>query len=178
MNTEQGYYLRIKGEQKGPYTLAHVRHLFSAGFIDAATPFWHEAFDEWQEVALLTKLLELRKPRFAWVKPLVWLVAIGVLAVLGYICFPVLKIAINETWQTECTAEAAYWKARQHLREETKPHKGLLNFAPFAEDAVSLTGNKAVVQLNTLEEPSRVWKVTLVYEVSRREWKPASLEPK
>lgn len=178
MNTEDGYYLRINGEQKGPYSLSHLRHLFSAGFIKPETPFWHEAYEEWQEIGLLAKLFKQRRHRRGWIRPVALTVIFLAVTVPIYICWPILALAIKESWQTEYNAEAAYWSARHYVREQTKPHESLLSFAPFAQQSVKLSGSSAIVNLHVLEAPRPMteWKVELVYTSSQQEWRAVRVE--
>lgn len=177
MNTE-GYHLLINGEQKGPYALSHLLHLFSAGFITRETLYWHEGFEEWQQVGVLCDAFNRKQARLRWIKPLAWLVILAGLAAVVQVCIPILTIAWKEAYQNQYTTEAAYWRARQCVRERTRVQGELLKFVPFSPTTVQLKGNEAIVQLSTTpgSTPAGAWKVVMVFTPSTGNWKARAVD--
>lgn len=179
MKSEEGYYIKINGDQKGPYTLAHIRHLYSAGFIDPETEYWHEQLEQWQQIGPLCEALKAKPEKPArWPKAILWLVLAGLLSVLAYICVPVLIMGWKEANQGGSTPRAAYWRARFFVREQTKPQPTLLRFAPYSKDAVRLQENRATVVLRTARGtvPQQSWSVTLIYDPLVERWNGQSFE--
>lgn len=76
----ENYYLHIHGEQKGPYTIPQITHLYRTGLIAAETLFWAEGMDQWQPV---TELWRLPDPT-GKMSPFSWLGAIVVLLVCAF----------------------------------------------------------------------------------------------
>src|ERR1700733_12019673 len=73
------FYLHIHGEQRGPYTVPQIDHLLNSGLIAEETLYWREGLEQWQPV---TSLVKLRRPGNPWVKPLIILGIVVVLAVI------------------------------------------------------------------------------------------------
>ena len=56
------YYVTLKGEQAGPFTIAQLQAMWSAGSINANTMFWREGLSEWEPVSKIGPLLNQDQP--------------------------------------------------------------------------------------------------------------------
>lgn len=177
MNSPEVFYLHISGEQRGPYTLRHVDHLLNSGLIAQETLYWREGLEQWQPVTQLVAVREKRNRWWTW-KRWAWVFAIlGVLAIPARIFGPVVADGWREANQHEFTAEAAYWRARDVVRNQALPQGALVEFDPFAEGAVALRPPDAarVTLRGSLTErkmPARsaVWNVEMRFAPQDKEW--------
>jgi len=53
-----GFYLQIENEQKGPYTLTQLQGMWQSGRLTMADLFWQEGNPDWQPLSYITELLE------------------------------------------------------------------------------------------------------------------------
>ena len=168
------FYLHIQGEQRGPYTIPQIDHLLNSGLIAQETLYWREGLDQWQPV---TDLVALRKRANPWIKPGITLgVALIFLAMLR-IFGPVALMGWHEANQHEYTARAAYWRARETVRDRALPPGALVEFAPFETATVQLTRPESADVVLRAEvsgaggamQPAS-WRVTMTYDGESREW--------
>src|SRR6218665_1420739 len=115
MLSPEVFYLHIQGEQRGPYTIPQIDHLLNSGLIAEETLYWREGLDQWQPV---TSLVRLRRKANPWIKPLLTLGVLIVLALILQFFGSVVVIGWRETNQHEYTSNAAYWRARSVVRAD------------------------------------------------------------
>ena len=174
------FYLHIQGEQRGPYTVPQIDHLLNSGLIAAETLYWREGLEQWQPV---TELVALRKRGNPWIKP-------GIAAGAGLIFLVVLRIfgpialmGWHEANQHEFTAQAAYWRARETVRNYKLPPGSLVEFAPFEKATVRLSPSE-LADVVLRGEVSKAeggmqpasWRVTMKYDAETREWTGEEIE--
>ena len=174
MPSPEVFYLHIHGEQLGPYTVPQIDHLLNAGLIAEETLYWCEGLDQWAPVL---SLVPKRTHKRSWGKILAGLVA---LAAFGLACAffgPVLVSGWREASQHEYTAKAAYWRAREVVRNRSVPAGSLVNFSRFGQSTVEMQPqNRAAVALRGelidvrgTSQPM-VWRVEMKFDTQRAEW--------
>ena len=181
MPSPEVFYLHIHGEQLGPYTIPQIDHLLNAGLIAEETLYWCEGLDQWAPVvSLVPKRVHKRSPE----KILAILVAAAALALACAFFGPVLVSGWREASQHEYTAKAAYWRAREVVRNRSVPAGSLVNFSRFAQSTVELKPpGRAVVALRGelidargTAEP-KVWQIEMNFDERRAEWSGAPAAP-
>jgi hypothetical protein len=173
-SSHEVFYLHIQGEQRGPYTVRHIDHLLNSGLITEDTLFWREGLEQWQPVTQLVVKREVKKDwrRLAIPGGVFILVAL-LLRLFG----PITVDGWRETNQHEFSRHAAYWRARDIVRNQCVPKGGLVRFSEFAKAEVTLSENHSagVLLRGELTEPSgktrpASWKVELKYDAPIAEW--------
>lgn len=174
MNSPESFYLHLAGAQQGPYTIPQIDHLLNSGLIAVETLYWCEGLDQWQPV---TSLVTLRKKPKRWVKPVIAVVVLLVLAIPVHIFGPVVVEGWNEANQHEFTESAAYWRARDVVRSELSGKGTLVDFAPFADCQIKLRdGAAAQVRLHAVltdeagHSTAVSWDVPMRFAADDREW--------
>ena len=177
MNSPEVFYLHINGEQRGPYTIKHIDHLLNCGLINEDALFWREGLEQWQPV---TQLVVRRQVRKSWGRPAI---AIGMVLALGLIVRVFAPITIEgwrEANQSEFTKDAAYWRARDIVRNERVPKGALVEFEQLESAIIELHGvEAATVQLrgamthNQGDWRPSLWQIRLRYDPKRKEWSGA-----
>jgi hypothetical protein len=174
MNSPESYYLHLAGAQQGPYTIPQVDHLLNSGLIGVETLYWCEGLDQWQPV---TTLVPLRKKPKRWVKPVIFVAVLIVLAVPGWIFGPVLLDGWHEANQHTFTESSAYWRARDVVRSELREQGLLVEFEDLEAAQVTLQGEtEATVQLpgskvgKDGQTTVLVWKVPMKFDPQNAEW--------
>jgi hypothetical protein len=168
------FYLHIQGKQHGPYTIPQIDHLLNSGLIAQETLYWREGLDQWQPV---TEIVALRKRGNPWIKPAIAVgVALIVLAVLR-VFGPVALMGWHEANQHEYTARAAYWRARETVRNHHLPPGSLVEFAPFEKADVQLSPPAladVVLRAEVTGSDGKIqtasWRVAMNYDADSREW--------
>ena len=119
MNSPEAFFLHIGGEQRGPYTIGHIDHLLNSGLIAEETLFWREGLEQWQPV---TTLVARRvKPSRRWMRRVVTGGVFLLLLLLGRVLlWPTIMEGWREIDQRDFTAEAAYWRARDAVRNKAE----------------------------------------------------------
>ncbi len=173
-NSPEVYYLHLSGAQRGPYTIRHIDHLLNSGLIAQETLYWREGLDQWQPV---TQLVMVRAKPNRWKKPLWLLGFLLVLAVPVSIFGPVVADGWREANQHVFTAPAAYWRARDLVRNQAVPAGALVEFADFSEATVELHEPDAasVVLPGTITEHgadsrAAAWKLAMRFDPQTKEW--------
>ena len=173
MNPEV-FYLHIRGEQRGPYTIPQIDHLLNSGLIDVDTMFWREGLEQWQPV---TNLVTLRKRARRWLLPAIGAGILVVLLILARIFGPTVRVGWREANQNTFTESAAYWRARDIVRHHALPEGSIVEFAPFSAAHVRLQppSDAETVLHGTLMDPqgasrSASWDVTLSYDPHLKVW--------
>ena len=186
MSNPEVFYLHIQGEQLGPYTIPQVDHLLNSGLIAEETLYWREGLDQWQPV---TSLVPRRKRTNPWVKPLLVIGIVSVLALLAQIFGSMVLLGWREANQHTYTAEAAYWRARSIVRSSGVAPRALIEFQDFAAAMVELQQPRSATVLlrGELTEPDgqtrrTAWSVAMSFDEKRGEWTGAparevALEP-
>lgn len=177
MPSPEVFYLHIHGEQLGPYTVPQIDHLLNAGLIAEETLYWCEGLDQWAPVlSLVPKRVHKRSPE----KILAILVAVAALALACAFFGPVLVSGWREASQHEYTARAAYWRAREVVRNRSVPAGSLVNFSRFSQSKVGLKppGDAAVALRGELIDARgtsqpMVWYVDMKFDTQRAEWSGA-----
>ena len=174
MNSPEVFYLHINGEQRGPYTIRHIDHLLNCGLITEDALFWREGLEQWQPV---TQLVVRRHVRKSWARPVVAVVVLLLIGLLVRVFGPITIEGWREANQSEFTKEAAYWRARDVVRNARVPKGALVDFDAVENAAVELHGSdSAVVQLRGSMTDKRgewrpaSWQVRLRYDPKRKEW--------
>lgn len=174
------FYLFIQGEQRGPYTIPQIDHLLNSGLINEDAFYWREGLEEPQPV---TNLVSLRKKAHrSWIKPAI---ALGVVLVVGLLLARLLGPAVVDGWreaaQYEYTDKAAYWRARDAVRQQVNAARGLVIFEPRAAAEVALHPPEAAVVVleGDLTENKATrkaqWKVNLQFDPKAKEWKASAI---
>ena len=174
------FYLHIQGEQRGPYTIPQIDHLVNSGLIARETLYWREGLDQWQPV---TDLVALRKRANPWIKPGIALgVTLFILALLR-VFGPVALMGWREANQHEYSEEAAYWRARETVRNYNLPPGALVEFAPFEKASVKLSPPAAAdvvlrAEVSGAEGEGQFasWRVTMQYDAETREWTGGAIQ--
>ncbi len=174
MTTPEVYYLHIHGEQKGPYTQPQVDHLLNSGLIAEETLFWREGLDQWQPV---TSLVIRRMQPNRWAR---WLTVLGitvVLLILAQFFGPITLIGWRETNQHDFTPRAAYWRARDAVRNGALAPGALVDFQEIAAATVQMKAPDTArirVRGEVTEKDGRprtaAWEVTMKFDPAAREW--------
>ena len=177
MRSPEVFYLHIHGEQLGPYTVPQIDHLLNTGLIAEETLYWCEGLDQWAPVV---SLVPKRVAAHSWGKILAGLVA---LAALGLACAffgPVLLDGWREASQHEYTAKAAYWRAREVVRNRSVPAGSLVNFSRFSQSKVKLQPRAGasvalrgeLIDARGTAQPM-VWYVDMKFDEQLAEWSGA-----
>ena len=174
MISPEVFYIHIKGEQRGPYTLTQIDHLLNSGLIAAETLYWREGLEQWQPV---TSLVVVRKEANRWIRPAVVLAVLIFLAALVRFFGPITMQGWREANQHEFVETAAYWWARGVVRETAVPTGALVEFAPFSEADVQMDPPQGAQVLlrgeltdSSGQTKAAAWKVKLLFDHRRRAW--------
>ena len=174
MTSPEVFYLHIQGEQRGPYTIGHIDHLLNSGLIAEETLFWREGLEEWQPV---TNLVARRHPKNRWRAIAIAGGVAFALAVLLRFFGPITVDGWRETNQHEFTTKAAYWRARDVVRNQALPRGGLVAFQGEEAAQSTLVGDAGakVLVLGKITEVSgqvrpAAWSVELRYDREIAEW--------
>src|SRR5678816_3852315 len=100
------FYIYHHGEQRGPYTMKQVNHLYRASFIDDETLYWREGMEQWQPV---TEIVQRRKRRK---RLALWGVLACILAAIGLLIWAFGDVTVSawrEMTSGEYTQESAWW---------------------------------------------------------------------
>jgi hypothetical protein len=174
MNSPEVYYLHISGAQRGPYTIRHIDHLLNSGLIAQETLYWREGLEQWQPVTQLVAVRVKPNPwrKFAWI-----LGILLVLAVPARIFGPVVIDGWREANQHAFTAHAAYWRARDVVRNQALPDGALVEFGAFPEASVELREPDAAlvrVKGRVTERGGQprqaAWSVGMRFDPQGKEW--------
>lgn len=180
MSTPEVYYLHIHGEQKGPYTQPQVDHLLNSGLIAEETLFWREGLEQWQPV---TSLVIRRVQPNRWIKPAVALGIAIVLLIFWQFFGPITVIGWRETNQHDFTPRAAYWRARDAVRNGAVAPGALVDFQEIGAATVEMKdANAARVVLRGavtgkegVPRPA-AWEVAMKFDPPTREWSSVSVQ--
>ena len=174
MPSPEVFYLHIHGEQLGPYTVPQIDHLLNAGLIAEETLYWCEGLDQWAPVlSLVPKRVHKRSPE----KILAILVAVAALGLACAFFGPVLVSGWREASQHEYTPKAAYWRAREVVRNRSVPAGSLVNFSRFSQSTVELHAPRRasvalrgeLIDARGTSQPM-VWNVEMEFDDRRAEW--------
>jgi hypothetical protein len=174
MISPEVFYLHIQGEQRGPYTIPQIDHLLNSGLIAEETLYWREGLDQWQPV---TSLVRLRRKANPWVKPLITLGIVVIVAAILQFFGSIALIGWRETNQHDYTARAAYWRARSVVRNEGLPAGAIVLFQGYSKAKVEMKPPQSATVLLRGEVTSRegvshatVWSVPMTFDLKDREW--------
>lgn len=181
MNSPEVFYLHLSGEQRGPYTILQIDHLLNSGLIDIDSLYWKEGLEQWQPV---TSLVAIRKKPNRLAKAGMALVCLIALAVPVRIFGPIAVEGWNEANQHEFTGEAAYWRARDVVRNQALERGALVEFEPFTDSQVKIveaTGAQVSLEgkvtVDSGKTQSRNWTVAMAFNPESKDWS-GSLEAK
>ncbi len=174
MPSPEVFYLHIHGEQLGPYTVPQIDHLLNTGLIAEETLYWCEGLEQWAPVvSLVPKRVEKRSLG----KLLAMLVGAAAFALVCAFVGPVVVNGWREASQHEYTAKAAYWRAREVVRNRSVPAGSLVSFSGFSKSTVQLQseGRAAVALRGELVDARgtavpMVWQVDMKFDERRAEW--------
>lgn len=139
--------------------------------------------EHWQPVTQLVTVRRKRERR--WVKP------VGIAAIVLAVAFAIfLRIFGPITWdgwresaQTDYSEEAAYWRARDFVRQSGVEKGAVVQFLSIESAEVKLQppdGATAVVRGKVIEPAggtrSGAWRVLLGYNDRRKEWTNRGVE--
>lgn len=174
MTSPEVFYLHIHGEQKGPYTIPQIDHLLNSGLIAEETLFWREGLDQWQPV---TSLVALRRKANPWMKPLVIVGVLLVLAIAVQFFGSIVLLGWREANQHEYSTAAAYWRARSVVRGGALAPGTLVEFHDVASTKVELQPpHEATVLLrgevtsSSGQARSVAWSVPMKFDDKAGEW--------
>jgi GYF domain 2 len=180
MTTPEVYYLHIHGEQRGPYTQPQVDHLLNSGLIAEETLYWREGLEQWQPV---TSLVIRRVPPNHWMR---WTIAAAValvLLVLAQFFGPTALMGWREANQHDFTDRAAYWRARDAIRNGALAPGTLVDFADLAAATVRMHApDRASVRLHGRLIGSNgipraaAWEAAMKFDTATREWSSVSVQ--
>jgi hypothetical protein len=179
MEQAEVFHIYHLGEQRGPYSVRQVNHLYRCGFICDDTLYWRDGMEQWQPV---TDIVERRMKRKRLRRWAITAGVLGLLAVLVFLFGPVTHDAWRELTSGEYTADSAWWRARGLVREKLSDGERV-NFDVRSAANVELDGkNTATVTLagQVTDTNSKVahvsWTVQMQYDPERRLWQ-ASASP-
>lgn len=171
------FYIYHLGEQRGPYTMKQVNHLYRSTFIDDDTLYWREGMEQWQPVTEIVQRRRRKKRLTFWIVLLSIVAAIGLLA---WMFGGVTMSAWHEMTSGEYTQESAWWRARGLVRGQLAD-KEHVEFEPFDPAVVTLHEDHGATvvlagYLQGAEGPAtrRAWRVRMRFEPLRSEWVPAA----
>lgn len=174
MISPEVFYLHIQGEQRGPYTIPQIDHLLNSGLIAEETLYWREGLDQWQPV---TSLVRLRKKANPWVRPLLILAVVVVLAAVLQFFGSVIVNEWREINQHEYTERAAYWRARNVIRSGGLPPGSIVQFQTFSKARVEMVAPfsatvvlRGDVTSSTDETHAITWSVPMSFDSQNGEW--------
>ena len=174
------FYIYHRGEQRGPYTMNQVNHLYRASFIDDDTLYWREGMEQWQPV---TEIVQRRKRRK---RLALWGILAGILAAVGLLIWAfgdVTMSAWREMTSGEYTQESAWWRARGLVRSQLAEGEHV-EFEPLDNAVVKLHNDheatvvlSGYVQGNSADNDRRAWRVRMRFDPLRAEWMPVGDQP-
>ena len=173
MRSPEIFYIHIQGEQRGPYTIGHIDHLLNSGLITEDALFWREGLEQWQPVNQLVARRVQKKP---WRTPIIALTATLILALFVTIFAPITAAGWREANQHQFTPRAAYWRARDYVRNHAIAEDDVVGFGKFQTASVEMKASGASVLLrgevtgsNGETRPAE-WQVELQYDPARQVW--------
>ncbi len=174
MISPEVFYVHVQGEQRGPYTIPQIDHMLNSGLIERETLYWREGMEQWQPVTELVLVREVPNP---WIKPGIAAAALLVLAVLVRIFGPITLEGWRETNQHAYTAPAAYWRARDVVRNTALPKGSVVLFGDLERAQVALQPpDRAVVTVRgevtgaNGQTNDQGWRVPMKFDAKAREW--------
>jgi hypothetical protein len=174
MISPEVFYVHVQGEQRGPYTIPQIDHMLNSGLIAMETLYWREGMEQWHPV---TELVVVRRLANPWIKPGIALAVLLVGAVLVRMFGPITLEGWRETNQHAYTAPAAYWRARDVVRNGALPKGSVVTFGGFPTAQVALVppgGALVLVRGEVLESGgqtrSRAWRVPMKFDAKARDW--------
>lgn len=149
MAFSEEYYIRVQGDQKGPYSFPQLKKLYDNEFLPEDTLYWKDGMEQWQIITDLCGAPPKERRRKIRVKrSLVLAALIAIVAVAAYF-LPMIKVGWRETIARGYSPAAAYWRARGFVREDLRKNKADVAFDPFDPAAVILSsGTGAMVTLS------------------------------
>ena len=181
MSSPEIFYIHVHGKQRGPYTIGHIDHLLNSGLIDADTLFWREGLEQWEPVTRL--VVPRQKQKRQWSKGMLisGAVLFVVLAVAARVFGPITVEGWRETNQREFTELAAYWRARDYVRNHALPSGAMVMFEELEKGKVELRGHDGAGVLLRGELTERggqtraaAWQVEMHYDPKSKEWTGSS----
>ena len=176
MAFSEEYFIKVLGEQKGPYTFPQLKRMYEMNLIPEETFYWQDGMEQWEAVSDLCGAEVRKHKRRLRQLRVTGIVLVLTLAVLTAYCEPVLKDGWREMNDRDETSQGAYWKARGFVREEVKKQDASVAFQPYQAAAAVLTGTDATVILPGVlfakngTGSNMTWKVALQYDQDRKEW--------
>lgn len=173
------FYIYHLGEQRGPYTMKQVNHLYRSSFIDDDTLYWREGLEQWQPV---TEIVQRRRRKRSLA---IWGIVVAILAGIGLLMWLFGGVTLNawkEMTSGDYTAESAWWRARGLVRAQMENGEQV-DFEPFDSAVVKLHGeHEATVVLAGYADTDqgherRAWRVRMRYDPLRRDWNPVADSP-
>ena len=141
MEQAEVFHIYHHGEQRGPYSVRQVNHLYRCGYVCDETLYWREGMEQWQPI---TEIVERRMQRKRLRRWAITAGVLGLLAVLVFLFGPVTRDAWRELTSGEYTADSAWWRARGVVREKL-PDGERINFDGRNAANVELDGKNAAV---------------------------------
>ena len=174
MISPEVFYVHVQGEQRGPYTIPQLDHMLNSGLIELHTLYWREGMEQWEPV---TELVVVRKLANPWIKPGITLVVVLVVGALVRIFGPITIEGWRETNQHAYTPPAAYWRARDVVRNGVLEKGSVVTFDALATaqvalqppDAALVTVRAEVTATNN-QTRRRAWRVPMKFDARAREW--------
>jgi hypothetical protein len=177
MAFSEEYYIRVQGDQKGPYSFPQLKKLYDNEFLPEDTLYWKDGMEQWQIITDLCGAPPKERRRKIRVKrSLVVAGLIAVAAVAAYL-LPMIKEGWREAIARGYSPGAAYWRARGFVREDLRKNKADVAFDRFDPAAVILSsGTGATVTLSGTVFPESgpatrtTWHVTMRFNRLSQRW--------
>ena len=174
MISPEVFYVHVQGEQRGPYTIPQIDHMLNSGLIAIETLYWREGMEQWQPV---TDLVVVRRAANPWIKPAIVLGVLLAAGVLVEMFGPITVEGWRETNQHAYTTPAAYWRARDVVRNGALPKGSVVAFGGLATAQVELQppGRALVTVRGEVLESSgqtrrHAWRVPMKFDAKARDW--------
>ncbi len=174
MISPEVFYVHVRGEQRGPYTLRQIDHQLNSGLIEMETLYWREGMDQWQPV---TDLVIVRHKANPWIKPGIALGVVLSVMVLVRMFGPITMEGWRETNQHAYTPAGAYWRARGVVRAGALPKGSVVAFAGLSKAQVEMRPPNAAwvivrgdVTKSNGQTLRAAWRVPMRFDTKAGEW--------
>jgi hypothetical protein len=174
------FYIYHLGEQRGPYTMKQVNHLYRSSFIDDDTLYWREGMEQWQPVTEIVQRRRRRRRLAGWG---ILAAVLAAVALLTWLFGDVTMSAWREMTSGDYTEESAWWRARGLVRTQLEGSEHV-DFEPLSSAVVKLHGDHdatvvlaGYVSAKGTPPARHAWRVRMHYDPLRAEWLPAGDQP-
>lgn len=142
------YYLKMDGQEKGPYTESQLQSMWRAGLVTSKTLWMEDGMDEWLECACLTDILEPKMSPVASI-PLqrtrakesnsTWLIIGAAIFFAGFIALYLAGLVASKDNEQD-----AYLSAVEYAKQA---YPGLENVSGFHDSIIKKDGDVYMIAL-------------------------------